>query len=407
MRLSLLAPRARTLVCSSSSSSKSPPRKLDRWHSAVSALVASLVLPMGFGGERHVSTSAWHGDKILGNAVAEELRSYLPEGVDHAGELTRRFSMAVSNENMAANLDELLTPELLALVPPPAQRAVKVHDCGTMVEACVEHVHAAGDVEAISQLARYLLDTSGDDAMSGADGGATRSGASTAADATSGSSVPHNNPKGRLLELGGSITCEQISGPSHAPLFESNATLGELTLTMQATTKKVAERDAASALLAEAGERAATQPTRLATLSLQGQAYIESEAAARAARGASIGQNLKWWPVDFRQQDLVAKLRNGESIEEWFARRPENVHRCVCAPRVFPSTIAAVGAWQARLAGGSIAMLCVYPKGEGIEPRVFVSPRPMESSTQAQQSASVMAHAYISELVEAKASERA
>ena len=137
------------------------------------------------------------------------------------------------------------------------------------------------------------------------------------------------------------------------------------------------------------------------------QAAAHPELDDRAARGASIGQNLKWWPIDFRQQDLVAKLRNGESIEEWFARRPENVHRCVCAPRVFPSTIAAVGAWQARLAGGSIAMLCVYALDEGIEPRVFVSPRPMESSTQAQQSASVMAHAYISELVEAKASERA
>ena len=45
------------------------------------------------------------------------------------------------------------------LLPPPGTRALQIHDCGTMLEACdcVEFVCDAGNGEALMQLAEFLF----------------------------------------------------------------------------------------------------------------------------------------------------------------------------------------------------------------------------------------------------------
>ena len=197
-------------------------------------MMASLVLPMGFGGGHPVSTRAWHGDKILGAAVAAELRT---QGVTGHANLTKRFAFAVSNDNMAAHLDELLTPSLLALVPPASERAAQVHDCGTMVEACIDQVHAAGDMAAVTEVAVFLLAHP------------------LRLDSTGVARPMKTNTKGRLLELGGAFSGFQMSGRAdHAPLYHAEASLRDLRASAQGLSRKRAEQEAAAALLAQMDE---------------------------------------------------------------------------------------------------------------------------------------------------------
>ncbi|EOD30764.1 hypothetical protein EMIHUDRAFT_232352 [Emiliania huxleyi CCMP1516] len=356
---------------------------LARWHSAVSEVNGWLVLPMGFGGERHVTTAAWHGDKVLGAAVARELQAQCVGGQD---ELTRRFCAAVSNEHMAAHLDQLLPLTLLTLLPPAEERAAQVHDCGTLLEACVERVHHSGGADAIEELARYLLATATDtdaDASEG-EGGEARA-------------RREANPKGRLLELGGSVgPAEQVGGASHSPLFRAAASLGERRLTAEGGSKKAAEKAAAAALLASAGVHAAVLPTQRLDL-----ARTASEAVgSRASEAASAGRPLRWSAVAFREADLAAELKDGEDGEAWFRRRP-TLHRSVCAPLLFPDAVRAVDAWQARLDDGALAMVRVQAArgGEGAT-RVFVTPAPTSTGSAARRAAGVLAHAHITALLD-------
>eukprot|EP00316_Scyphosphaera_apsteinii_P016066 CAMPEP_0119315952 /NCGR_PEP_ID=MMETSP1333-20130426/37882_1 /TAXON_ID=418940 /ORGANISM="Scyphosphaera apsteinii, Strain RCC1455" /LENGTH=381 /DNA_ID=CAMNT_0007321459 /DNA_START=160 /DNA_END=1306 /DNA_ORIENTATION=- len=347
--------------------------KLELWYNALTGLVASHVLPLGFGGKQaNVSTAAWYGDKILGMAVADELRA---QRVGDHERLTKRFQAIVSNKNIAAHLDVLLTPPLLALVPTPQKRAVQVHDCGTMIEACVDHVHASGDTAAVAELAKFLVATAVEDANSFQ------------------GSVAHvieANPKGRLLELGGTVSGEYFGGPDHAPIFLAVAALHGQQASAQGTTKKGAEQDAAAALLAQLGLLTNVQPTR--RLSLTAQQEDESNAFALAAMSVAIDQPISWEPLVFRETDMAASLLDGEDAAEWF-RRKTDLYRCLCAPRLFPHTVRSVSAWQSRVEVGAVTLLCVEPTGDGMPARIFTTPIPARSKTQAKKAASALAHA--------------
>ena len=110
------------------------------------------MMPMGFGGNESVDNAAWLGDKLLGCAVARVL---VEKGVKGKDDLTRRQSALISNANLAKRLDDVLPEHMQRLLPPPGLRARQPHDCGTVVEACVEHVCDAGHDAALVQLAEF------------------------------------------------------------------------------------------------------------------------------------------------------------------------------------------------------------------------------------------------------------
>jgi len=202
--------------------------ELDLWSAAVGRLAAEQVLPLGFGGVAAANTAAWHGDKTLGAAIARELRS---RGLTEVDQLTRAYSVVASNANLAGNMDALLPNSLIALIP-MERRLLQVHDCGTVVEACVGSVADAGNTAAIDELARYLV--AGVDSVSAI------------------TEVP-THPKGMLLELGGSVTSELAGGTAHMPVFRAEAILGDLYAEAESGSMKGAERDAASAVLQKTG----------------------------------------------------------------------------------------------------------------------------------------------------------
>ena len=181
---------------------------LPSWHAEVCKVAASSVLPLGLGGERDVRVAAWRGDKILAMAIATELEEVTclqNDRSDTVGSLTARFAAAVSNRNMAENLDILLPPHLLEVVPQKEQRARQDHDCGTLIEACVAEVQSAGGEYAIAELARFLVAAAGVGTGSG-DANCLR----------------ESNPKGALLEMGGNVSSELVGGIcSHAPAYNS------------------------------------------------------------------------------------------------------------------------------------------------------------------------------------------
>ena len=53
------------------------------------------------------------------------------------------------------------------------------------------------------------------------------------------------NPKGRLLEMGGSVSSECAGGPPHRPVFLAIATLGDILVEATGGSKKTSEVGAA------------------------------------------------------------------------------------------------------------------------------------------------------------------
>lgn len=377
---------------------------LGRWHAASRDVPVLEVLPMGFGGVANVSTAAWHGDKILGAAVAQALREY-----SHAGpsDLTKLFSVAVSNENMATAFEEVLPPHHLKRAPSAERRAQQVHDCGTMVEACVERVASGGDMPAVSELARFLLARVQTETPA----------AEQHVSGTAGAPLPdirpvprpaiESNPKGRLLELGGSVACERVTGVMDTPIFRAEATLNDCTASALGGSRKGAERDATRDALAQAGFGAVPLPTERRRLD----AIVRTQAKKVALRRlTSRGDTILLEPLRRRPEDLAANLKDGEEEPQWFARKPD-MHRCLCAPFIFPEALSSVDAWVGRLQDRSLALVSVRHASDGLHDdvaavegegdcitRLFWS-QPAESTSKAQREASALAHRYILTLV--------
>eukprot|EP00320_Phaeocystis_rex_P006721 CAMPEP_0119075426 /NCGR_PEP_ID=MMETSP1178-20130426/80145_1 /TAXON_ID=33656 /ORGANISM="unid sp, Strain CCMP2000" /LENGTH=238 /DNA_ID=CAMNT_0007057647 /DNA_START=21 /DNA_END=737 /DNA_ORIENTATION=+ len=172
-----------------------------RWQQAASAVRPEKLLPPGLGGsadvKRDVDVAAFYGDKLLGAAVALAQRR-VKVGEHTVGSLTRLQNVATSNAFLKSNIATLL-PQHAHMSESSA------HDIGTMVEAAVDAVHTEGDMHAIDELARWLVQTARE---------------------MDGLHSAFDNAKGRLLEMGGTVTSERVGGADHRPIFKAVAQLG-------------------------------------------------------------------------------------------------------------------------------------------------------------------------------------
>ena len=352
---------------------------LARWRAAVERVPAGRVLPPGFGGTDAASTAAWHGDRVLGAAIAAEMRA---RGVEGKQRLADASAAAVSNRNLASKLDDLLPAALLELVPHD-QRMIQEHACGSLVEACVHEVHQSGDHDAVAEMAAFLLEDVTE--------------TSTDNEAAQLTTKFVNDPKGKLLNLGGSVTSERTAGPCERPIFSACATYSDLTAQGAGNTKKAAEQQAAAEVLRISGVNIATQPNHRKHLDVadkQGEqeaTYGSPETSLDQLRGP-----LRWEPIG-GDRDLVANLKNGESEVEWF-RRKCTLHRCLCAPCIFPE-VQSVRAWRCAFEEGTACLMRVASVADG-SPHLFLSPRLAPSNTKAEQLASSLAQKHILALVQ-------
>mmetsp|Transcript_23081 Transcript_23081/g.64094 ORF Transcript_23081/g.64094 Transcript_23081/m.64094 type:complete len:461 (-) Transcript_23081:501-1883(-) len=374
---------------------------LARWRQAAAKVPPVQVLPLGFFGTAAANTAAWYGDRILSAAIARELRGLARSC--SPGQLTAIYSAAASNENMAVHIDLLLPPCLLDTIPPLQSAAMQVHDYGTMLEACIQAV-ADEDPEAVAELARFLVssvmrtgvDTSADsvdEELKGAEFG-TEDGPPWMLD---------GNPKGRLLELGGELTCERVGGLEHAPVFLAEARIEEHSAQARGGSKKAAEKEAAAAVLSESlAKLGVASPWHVAgpqRFRLDAAAVMEEAAKVRqqAELQGLVEASLTWKPVFRSPEHLAANLKGGEDVPTWF-RRKANIHRCLCSPAVFPEAIRSTQAWTGRVTDGEVAMVRVETVADGT--RLFVTARPAASSAMAQKKVSQQAHQYILETVD-------
>jgi hypothetical protein len=182
---------------------------MTKWQQAASTVRPEKILPPGLKGSDDASVAAFYGDKLLGAAVALAQRRAVEDGEHTVGNLTRLQSLATSNDFLKSNIATIL-PQHAHLWEQCHGQSLQIHsahDVGTMVEAAVDAVHAQGGVHAIDDLARWLVQTARemeDDGLHGA----------------------FDNAKGRLLEMGGTVTSKRVGGPDHMPVFEAVAHLG-------------------------------------------------------------------------------------------------------------------------------------------------------------------------------------
>jgi hypothetical protein len=197
-------------------------RLITVWQQAVSRVPVGSIVPLGLGGSQDVSLAAYHGDKILSAAVANAQRHLQrPDDVVGVGELTTEHNLATSNDFLLSQLADILPEHGLSnkLVETP-------HLAVTMVEAAVFTVHEEDGSDAVDDLARHLV-----------------RGASAV-------SVDEPNPKGALLELGGSVSSERTGGTDHEPVFRATAELAEQRMIVTVRGSKAdAEFKAATSLL--------------------------------------------------------------------------------------------------------------------------------------------------------------
>ena len=107
------------------------------------------------------------------------------------------------------------------------------------------------------------------------------------------------------------------------------------------------------------------------------------------------GQSLNWKPILVAPSIKRIKLRQGETVDQWFRRDARGVTRCICAPLIY-SAVSSVGLWQTCYNGYSAALISVQEASAA--PVFFVSVA--ESNTKAMQAASEKAHAHIVALVD-------
>lgn len=266
---------------------------LSNWYKAIGKVPWSDILPMGFGGIRDANADgkAFVGDSIIGLAVADILfREKFENPLRN-----QYMSDAVSNYNMANCLQNLFPADLGFQLPPMEEREVQEHNCGTLVEAAVFSVR--DDNLAISECAHYLLSSAGCPLPQSA----------FTADFPFPTGPDAINPKGRLLEMGGRVDVVMVT--ENPPNFEATATRGDINATAGGRSKKEAERKAAAACLSLLGGLEARQLKELVSLALTSEGELSTSE-----------EGFLWSPIERRPDDQCARLKNGETVEEWFRR---------------------------------------------------------------------------------------
>jgi hypothetical protein len=197
---------------------------------------------------------AWKGDKVLGAAAAKAMTKVT--GIQEAGEATLLTSLALSNSFLAANSQMVLRPNKIIKFD---FDTVDYSDrqWGTLVEATVGAIHEKGtseSFEAIENLTEWLLgkarqnmDLPTISATMTNFGSTNLEGILAELSRNMESSRSPNflptatsvNPKGRLLELGGSVESERNGGPDHKPVWVSTARWNDVTCTVSGTGKRI------------------------------------------------------------------------------------------------------------------------------------------------------------------------
>jgi len=301
------------------SKSSNPSRTLikpHKWQQILKQIPKEAILPNS---EEH-KLNAFFGDKLLGAAAATAIQqSHLnSNNLYSESSASRLVGTALSNRFLAARFSTILPEEEDKLFEKHAQD-LSTHGVGTMVEAAVAAVHKQdGGDEAIQNLVDWLLE----EALS----------------------LNHDmNAKGRLLELGGTISqTKRIGGTDHKPIFKAVAsylpdksTDAPLQAEGVGTSKKVAQQEAARQLLQKLGYESAILEEPPSTLTYE-------------------PPTQNWNVFDRDDDDLMTRLEltNGETARDWWTRHaidPKHAFRAaMLAPIVFADTILSVDSWTRR-----------------------------------------------------------
>jgi Double-stranded RNA binding motif len=252
---------------------------LDLWHRAVADIPREQILPIGLGNAvERANVAAFFGNQRLQLEIAQILRQKnsshwgvpsIPSDTAAAvtassfslGDVTALQSLAMSHPLLAQCLPQVLPQHLDAEWMeeriPQENSQMMMHDAGTILKAAVDAVATTHDLAdaALAALASYLVDQ----ALAVRKGAATDLGAPAPQDDDGETAAASNhtptagsmiNPKGQLLQAGGTITVSRREdSPDHAPLFTATAHFENLTGTVQyGHSKKEAEQAAAAML---------------------------------------------------------------------------------------------------------------------------------------------------------------
>ena len=199
------------------------------WQAAINEIPVTKILPLG----EDSDVAAFLGHKLLSGAVAAA------QQVDQSSEQTLE---RVKRHHRLATANDLMLSQLPALIPALAETdGWDAPTAAVMVDAGVAAVHEGGSGEAVADLARWLLAHA---AALDERGGAKSAASSVPAVVDSADAVS------RLVELGGSVSTEQVGGSDAEPIFRSIATIGEHSVTIRkAATREFVEQRAAGRLL--------------------------------------------------------------------------------------------------------------------------------------------------------------
>jgi len=273
------------------------------------------------------------GDKILGSAAATALLKQVSSSsgtngdtsttntTTNTGHLTKRISAAVSNAFLAQHAPHIFPAQHYSLITSNnTNNNLSDWEIGTAVEAAVCAVHAVNP-DAVAQLAEYLVTQQG-------------------------TQRSDPNTKGRLLELGGTVTSQRTGGGDHNPVFEAVAQLDDATATAKGPNKRRAEMLAAARVL-----QAAT-----------GEPLLEEEQLLVPSDSA-IPRTHDQWEV-FENIQGIDDMLTDESVVDWWKRgatAPAHAfHRAMMAPAVFPKHITAVDSWVRRTTTNNNEVAAVF-----------------------------------------------
>lgn len=282
-----------------------------RWQQAVRLLQQDKILPGG----PDQKYAAFLGDKFLGAAAAAAIHNS-KDTYDEAS-ASRLTGTVLSNKFMADRVESILPCTIYT----DAAKLVSDHSVGTMVEAAVASVN---DEEAVEDLVTWLIKEAGNLDM---------------------------NAKGRLLELGGTVSSSSSSSsnpssssPPSPVVFRAIARLDDQVVAATGNSRKDAEQNAAHTCLQDMGHE-----IRIRREEQQRETHVMDPAAA----AASLNQ---WHLFELDETYTRVVLKGDDEDEttllEWWLRGAADPNgafrRALLTPLVFPEFIISVDSWTRR-----------------------------------------------------------
>ena len=237
--------------------------ELDLWYKAVADVPLHRILPIGLGNTNEIANvNAFFGVIRMNLEISKVLRKRLSNSVNASsndasslpslGDATTLQSLAISNQLLSQCLSRVLPHHMNADLEAVIQENAQINDAATMMEAAVDAVASLHPPEtadaAISALARYLVQNAVALQAQAPEFLETATTDDTRISSTSSDGVDMINPKGQLLQVGGTVESSRLEGyPDHAPQFTATARFEDLTATVNfGRSKREAEQSAAS-----------------------------------------------------------------------------------------------------------------------------------------------------------------